>query len=136
VTYLLDTNVISEPRRKQPDAKVISWLGKLDSADAHVSVLTFGEFVKGIVLIARRDAVQAEALRRWFEATRRRYADQTIPIDMDIAELWGQLVAKRPMPTVDGLLAATALVRDLTFVTRDTRDIAGTGVRTFNPWTG
>ena len=134
MSFLLDTNVISETRRKRPDSQVMSWLGNVDPAIAHVSVLTFGEIAKGIAQRARYDAVEAEVLRDWLDATRRRYADRTIAIDTEISEVWGRLTAKRTLPVIDGLLAATALVRDMIFVTRDTRDTTGTGVRTFNPW--
>ena len=112
----------------------MSWLRSVDSASLHVSVLTFGEIAKGIAQRARSDAAEAEVLRQWLEATRRIYADRTVAIDTEISEAWGQLAAKRTFPVIDGLLAATALVRSMTFVTRDTRDIAGTGVRMINPW--
>jgi toxin FitB len=134
VSFLLDTNVISETRRKRPDSQVMSWLRGVDPANMHVSVLTFGEIAKGISQRARHDAAEAEVLRHWLETTRRLYSDRTVAIDTEISEAWGQLAAKRTFPVIDGLLAATALVRGMTFVTRDTRDIAGTGVRTINPW--
>jgi toxin FitB len=134
VSFLLDTNVISETRRKRPDPLVMSWLRSVDPADMHVSVLTFGEIAKGIAQRAQRDAAEAEVLRHWLEGTRSLYADRTVVVDAEISEVWGQLAAKRTFPVIDGLLAATALVRDMTFVTRDTRDIAGAGVRTINPW--
>jgi predicted nucleic acid-binding protein len=134
VSFLLDTNVISETRRRQPDPHVMSWLGGIDPDDAHVSVLTFGEIAKGIAQQARRDAAQAELLHNWLDTTRQQYSDRTIAIGTEIAETWGRLNAIRQLPVIDSLLAATALVHGMTFVTRDTRDIAGTGVRIINPW--
>lgn len=112
----------------------MSWLRGVDPADLYVSVLTFGEIAKGIAQRTRRDAAEAEVLRHWLETTRRLYVDRTVAIDSEISEVWGQLAAKRTFPVIDGLLAATALVRGMTFVTRDTRDIADTGVPTINPW--
>ena len=135
MNFLLDTNVISEPRRQRRDPRVVAWFESVDLEDLHISVLTLGELIKGEARLAQRDAVQATALRQWLDATRFNYADRIIPVDREIAEAWGQLDAKRPLPVIDGLLAATALVHDMTFATRDTRDIAGTGVRTINPWT-
>ena len=134
MNFLLDTNVISEPRRQRRDPRVVAWFENVDLEDLHISVLTLGELIKGEARLARRDAVQAAALRQWLDATRVDYADRIIPVDREIAKVWGQPDAKRPLPVIDGLLAATALVHDMTFVTRDTRDVAGTGVRTINPW--
>jgi predicted nucleic acid-binding protein len=112
----------------------MSWFGSTDLGSLHISVLTLGELANGAARLARRDDAQAATLRRWLESTRLSYANRIIPIDSEISETWGQLNAIRPLPVIDGLLAATALVRGMTFVTRDTRDIAGTGVRTINPW--
>jgi predicted nucleic acid-binding protein len=134
VSFLLDTNVISEPRRKRPDLRVMSWFGSTDRGSLHISVLTLGELTMGAARLARRDGVQAAVLRQWLDDTRQRYTNRIIPIDSEISEAWGELNAIRPLPVIDGLLAATALVRGMTFVTRDTRDIAGTGARTINPW--
>ena len=135
MTFLLDTNVISEPRRPRPDARVSSWFQSVNIQSLYISVLTLGEMTKGVARIARRDALQASGLQQWLSETRVSYAERIIPVDVEIAEAWAQLDAVRPRPVVDGLLAATALVRGMTFVTRDTRDIAGTGVTILNPWT-
>jgi toxin FitB len=134
LNFLLDTNVISELRRKRPDPQVLSWLKLADPTTLCVSVLTLGEIAKGAAKCAMRDRAQAVIYFQWLERVRSDYTDRTIAVDTEIAEAWGQLAAKRTLPVIDGLLAATALVRDMTFVTRDTRDIANTGVRTFNPW--
>lgn len=134
MTFLLDTNVISEPRRPRPDTRVSSWFHSVNIESLYISVLTLGEITKGVARIARRDSLQAAGLEQWLSDTRLGYADRIIPVDVEIAEAWAQLDAVRPLPVIDGLLAATALVRGMTFVTRDTRDIAGTGVVTLNPW--
>jgi predicted nucleic acid-binding protein len=78
--------------------------------------------------------VRARTLRRWFEGLRLQYATRIIAIDSEIAECWGRIDAKRSMPVVDGLLAATALVRGMILVTRNTRDVRDTGVQILNPW--
>jgi toxin FitB len=99
-----------------------------------MSVLTLGELAKGIVQLARRDSERSLALRQWLEGLRVSYKDRILVVDDEIAEVWGQLDAERSRPVVDGLLAATALVRGMTLVTRNVRDIADTGVTILNPW--
>ncbi len=134
MTFLLDTNVISEVRRKRPDARVLSWLRGADPASLCISVLTLGEIAKGAAQCAAHDRAQAAIYYRWLDQVRSNYADKTIAVDADIAEAWGRLAAKRLFPIVDGLLAATALVRGMTLVTRNERDIADAGVPVINPW--
>ncbi len=134
MSFLLDTNVISEPRRKRPDTKVMSWLKHMESTALSISVLTLGEIAKGAAQCAEHDRAQAETIYRWLALVRSNYADRTIPVESAIAETWGRLAAKRPMPVIDGLLAATALVRGLTLVTRNVRDFADVGISVFNPW--
>jgi predicted nucleic acid-binding protein len=136
VTFLLDTNVISETRRKRPDLQVLSWFRQADPESLYISVLTLGEIAKGVARHSKRDKAQAAALQRWLDAIRVVYADRIVPIDAEIAEAWGELAAKRPLPIIDGLLAATALVRRLTLVTRDIAAIGDTGVAAINPWDG
>jgi len=134
VSFLLDTNVISETRRKLPSPQVVSWFRQVEPAALNISVLTLGEIAKGVARHARRDAVQAAALQQWLESTRLNYSDRILGIDSEIAETWGRLAAERPLAVIDGLIAATALVRGLTLVTRNVGDIAGTGVTVLNPW--
>jgi predicted nucleic acid-binding protein len=134
VTFLLDTSVISEVQRKRPDAGVLRWLRQADPAELFISALTLGEIAKGAAQCAVRDGAQAAIYYRWLDVVRSNYADRTIAVDAGIAEAWGGLTAKRGLPVVDGLLAATALARGLTLVTRNERDIAATGVAVLNPW--
>jgi toxin FitB len=134
VTFLLDTNVISEVRRRRPDARVVSWLKRVDPSALSISVLTLGEIAKGAARYATRDRAQATIYYEWLALVRSNYADRTIGIDADIAEAWGRLAAKRPLPVIDGLLAATALIRGLTLVTRNVNDVADLGVAVLNPW--
>ncbi len=134
MTFLLDTNVVSETRRKRPDPRVVSWFRDADPSALHISVLTLGEIAKGVARHSAHDKTQAAALKQWLDATRVVYADRIVSIDAEIAEAWGQLAAMRTRPVIDGLLAATALVRGMTLVTRNIADVADTGVAVLDPW--
>lgn len=134
--YLLDTNVVSELRRKAPEANVLAWFSRIDPAALYLSVLTLGEIARGIESLARRDASAAMAIHKWLDGLREHYADRLVLVDAEIAEEWGRLSAPRPLPVIDGLLAATAKVRGMTLVTRKGRDVKGTGVAVIDPWKG
>jgi len=134
VNYLLDTNVVSEVRRKQPDANVLAWFARIDPAAIHLSVLTLGEIIKGTETLTRRDPIAAQSLRDWLDGLRHHYADRLLGVDGGVAEAWGRLSALRPLPVIDGLLVATALVHKMALVTRNVRDVAGTGATIINPW--
>jgi toxin FitB len=134
VSFLLDTNVVSETRRKTPEPKVLAWVARADPADLFISAMTLGEIAKGVAMRAKQSPIQAAGLEQWLAATRLKYRDRIVAVDADIAEAWGHLAAKRPFPIIDGLLAATALVRGMTLVTRNVRDIADVGIPTLNPW--
>lgn len=137
VRYLLDTVTISELRKDRPAETVIRFLEITADEHLFLSVLTIGEIADGIDRMpvgARRTR-----LMEWFRDTQVSYADRILPIDGDIAEHWGKLSAivhrlGRRLQIVDGLIAATALVHDLTVVTRNVKDFDGTGVRIMNPW--
>lgn len=132
--YLLDTNVVSERSRPQPEQRVIAWLDATPFSLLFISVLTVGELLKGVHALEQRSAGRAVLLRAWVATLRADYVDRTIGIDVAVAEAWGALAAQRPRPVIDGLLAATALVHGLTIVTRNLRELADAGVATFNPW--
>jgi toxin FitB len=134
LTYLLDTNVVSEFRKKQRDAPFDAWFEHVDRDELFLSALVIGEIANGIArLELRRDARQASLVERWLNELKHRFAGRILPISAAVAERWGRLHAVKPLPFVDGLLAATALEHDLTLVTRDVA-VAGTGVRLLNPW--
>ena len=136
MSYLLDTNVLSEPRKRSPDPRVLAWFAAIDASELFVSVLTLGEIRNGVERVRRRgDTQQAEIVEQWLEGLKSDFADRFVTITLRVAERWGAMNAERIRPTVDGLLAATALENDLTFVTRDTHGIESTGVRVVNPWT-
>lgn len=134
MSWLLDTNVVSELRKgPRGDAGVVRWAsGRQD--EAWLSVLTVGEIRRGIELLRRRDEAAARHLDVWLAGLLGAFESRILPVDARVAEMWGRLNVPDPVPTVDGLLAATALVHDLTFVTRNVKDIAGTGVRLLNPF--
>lgn len=133
-TYLLDTNVLSETRRKKADAGVMAFLEAADSASLFLSVLTIGELRKGVAAKKRTDPATAQSLAAWLEGLEFGFADRILPIDAAIARLWGDWSADRPRPIVDTLLAATAVQHGLVFVTRNTSDVNGLQVAMHNPW--
>jgi toxin FitB len=134
VKYLLDTNVLSEVRRSRGDARVKRWISSVPTEDLYLSVLTLGEVRRGIGLLSRRDPAQADVYEAWLVTVLRDYADRVLPVDAEVAEEWGHMNVPDPVPVVDGLMAATAKVRNMTFVTRNTADVARTGVRLLNPF--
>ena len=132
--YLLDTNVLSETRRKQADERVIRFLSSAEQSGLFLSVLTLGELRKGVALKGRSDPSAARALGSWVDGLEYSFADRILGVDAAITRLWGELSAQRPRPVVDTLLAATAVVHGLTLVTRNTADVLDTGVTLFDPW--
>jgi hypothetical protein len=134
LTYLLDTNVVSETRRRVPDANVLYWLGRVDQNDLHISVLTLGEIKKGIEKRRASDAIAAASLDHWLRGLEVMFADHIIPIDATIAMTWGELAARETLPVIGSLIAATAKARDLTVVSRNVSDIARAGVAVIDPW--
>lgn len=132
--YLLDTNVLSEVRRPRGDEKVKRWISSAPAADLYLSVLVVGEIRRGIERLKRRDPEGAEVYESWLGTVLREYADRILPVDAEIAEEWGRMSVPDPVPIVDGLMAATAKVRGMTFVTRNTADVERAGVRVLNPF--
>lgn len=136
MSFLLDTNVVSEIRKQTPDAGVASWFASVPADRLFLSVLAVGEIRHGIERLARRDPAQAEIFERWLSQLVGGYGDRLIPITERIAQAWGRLNYPDPVPVVDGLMAATALVHDWTLVTRNVADVRSTGVRLLNPFSG
>ena len=134
MSFLLDTNVISEARKPSGNANVKAWLASVPANSLYLSVLVVGEVRRGIERLRRRDPPQAAVYETWLARLQRDYTDRIIPITADIAEEWGRLNVPDPVPTVDRLMAATSRVRGLTFVTRNTADLVRTGVRLLNPF--
>jgi predicted nucleic acid-binding protein len=136
VSYLLDSNIVSELRkRERADVGVRRWLAGVDDAGLFLSVLTVGELRRGIESIHRRDRARALALNRWFHALVTEYEERILLVDHKVAEEWGRMNAVATLPAIGSLLAATAHVHGLTFVTRNTKDVTRTGVPYLNPFT-
>lgn len=136
--FLLDTNVISELVRPRPEPKVTSWIDAIGEDALYLSVLTLGEIRKGIASLPA--GPRSNVLESWLISDLPiRFAARILAVDAAIADRWGRLSAhpssvRKPLPVVDGLLAATALHHNLVLVTRNTADIKTTGVSFFNPW--
>jgi predicted nucleic acid-binding protein len=135
MSYLLDTNVISETLRRQQDTLVIRWLEQVPAEALFVSVLTLGEIRKGIERLP--DKKRREKLRLWLEHELPAWFEgRVLPIDLAVADRWGRLLAEtgRPAPAIDSLLAATAVHYELRLVTRNSRDFDYPGLEVINPW--
>ena len=135
MTYLLDTNVLSETRKRPPEAGVANWIAATPPDRLHVSVLTLGEIEQGIARVrGRGDQNQASALDRWLRDVQAGFEDRVLPVTLPVAAAWGRQQYTRPLPVIDALLAATARVHSLTVVTRNVKDFELSGVRVLNPF--
>jgi len=135
LSYLVDTNVLSELRRRSPDPGVVAWFSARPAATLFLSVLTLGEIRKGIEAVA--DTERRLKLIDWLEIELPAFfIGRVLAIDAAVADRWGRLVAAaaRPLPAVDSLLAATAIEHDLALVTRNVRDFARLPVQVLDPW--
>ena len=135
MSYLLDTNVLSELRRKSPDETVVEWFARRPPSTLYLSVLTLGELRKGIEGVA--DSKRRMSLNDWLESDLPAFfVGRILPIDAQVAERWGRLVATagRPLPAIDSLLGATAAQHGLSIVTRNGKDFADMGLDIINPW--
>ena len=135
MSYLIDTNVLSELRRHQPDAQVVRWMAERPATTLYLSVLTLGELRKGV------EGLMAEARKRrlldWLEVELPAYfAGRIVSVDAAAVERWGRLLsqARRPLPAIDSLLAATALAHGLTLVTRNLKDFQYPDLQVLDPW--
>ena len=135
MSYLIDTNVLSELRKQQADANVVAWVRARPRQSLYLSVLSLGEIRKGIEGVA--DPAFRQTLSDWLEVELPTYfLGRVLGIDAQIADRWGRLqaCAGRSLPVIDALLAATALQHDLMLVTRNLKDFEGLGVQVVNPW--
>ena len=137
--YLVDTNVISEERKKSKANTGVRAFFKQaieDETLIFISVVTVGELRRGVESIRYRgDVRQANQLEKWLENLMAEYQDHILDINQDIAQLWGRLRAPHPENALDKQIAATALIYELTVVTRNQKDFVKTGVRVLNPFT-
>ena len=134
MSYLLDTNVISETIKSSPNPLVIQWLSAINAVKFSISVLTLGEIRKGIEKL--QDNVRKQKIIQWLEMDlSERFYGRIIMIDASIAEKWGYISSKRNIPAIDGLIAASALVNNLKLVTRNVKDFVDINeLEIINPW--
>jgi predicted nucleic acid-binding protein len=132
---LLDTNVLSELRKERRcDHGVRQWFEKTSEEELFISVLVLGEIRQGIERIRLRDPSQARTLEHWLLRVSVDFADRILTVDERVADQWGRMGLRQPVPILDAFLAATALVHDLTVVSRDEAGFHKTGVQIVNPF--
>jgi predicted nucleic acid-binding protein len=131
--YLLDTNVVSELRRPRPHGAVVGWIEEVPDDQLHVSTVTLGELQAGLEITREQDAGKATEIEAWIDAIADLY--NVLPLDGACFRTWARLMHRKPDDLVmDALIAATAMVHDLTVVTRNARDFQRLGSATINPW--
>jgi predicted nucleic acid-binding protein len=136
VSFLIDTNIISEVRKgPRCDAHVATWYASIADKDIFLSTLVLGEIRKGVELARPRDPGKAAVLERWLLDVKAAFTGRILGIDDAVTDQWGRMNATRPVSVIDGLLAATALIHGLTLVTRNDHDVAGLGATVLNPFT-
>lgn len=139
MTYLLDTNVISESVSAQPNAGVIAWLQSITVTESHISAISVGEIKRGIEKLEETHP-RKQRLNQWLEnEILNRFLGRILVIDSPVMLTWGMLVGTldrqgRSLPLMDSLMAAQALSHQLILVTRNDKDFQGTGVKLLNPW--
>jgi predicted nucleic acid-binding protein len=135
MSYLVDTNIISEVRKgERCDPKVSAWYASIADEDLFLSTLVLGEIRQGVELARRRDPHKAAVLERWLGQVEAAFGTRVLAVDNAVADQWGRMSAVRPIPVIDGLLAATAVINRLTLVTRNDRQITGLGATILNPF--
>lgn len=132
---LLDTNIVSELRKQErAHTHVRAWFAAQPADRLFLSVLTIGELRRGVLLVRRRDAAQADRLETWLAGLIESAGDRILGVDERVALRWAQMMVPQPRPVVDALLAATASAHGLVLATRNTADVEGTGVPLVNPF--
>lgn len=136
MSYLLDTNIISELVKQNPTPTVLKWIDRIDTEKLYISVITLGEIRKGVSGIQNQE--RQEKISYWLEIELPAYFEERIlSIDTKVADMWGRLQSKNKgytLPAIDGLIAATAHVHGLKLVTRNTKDFINTSIELINPW--
>jgi predicted nucleic acid-binding protein len=137
MSYLLDTNVVSEPERKRPDPNVLKWLDSVDYRNVYLSGLTVGEIKKGVAKLA--SGKRKVHIQNWLEDLRQHFVGRILPMTENTFVVWGQMygeLEKRGIvrPILDSLFEATAIEHELILVTRNVRNFSGSSVTILNPW--
>ena len=134
MSWLVDTSIIAEVAKgSRCDAGVAAWYARAAAVDLHLSVLLVGEIRLAAARLSPQDTVRADALLAWLALVQRAFAGRILPIDDAVTARWGELAAIRPVPVLDGLVAATALAHRLTLVTRRDAVLTGLAVDLLNP---
>ena len=134
MSYLLDTNILSEYRKSRPHPGVKAWLDCCDEQKLYLSVVTLGEIRSGIEKCYHRQPEQAQTLEKWLVGLKRLYQNRILPVTEPIIDIWGRLISGNKDHAVDALIAATAIKHDLTIVTRNVKDFMHRDVRVLNPF--
>jgi hypothetical protein len=134
VGYLIDSNVLSELRKPKRVEQVAAWFQGVNPSELFTSVLVIAELRRGSSLLRRRDPESASRLDTWISDLEAVFADRVLAVTAVVANRWAELMVPNPIPVIDGFLAATALAHDLTLVTRNTKDVARTGVKLLDPF--
>jgi hypothetical protein len=135
VSYLIDTNVISEiGKGANCSPRVTRWYSAIQESELYLSVLVLGELRKGVESLRARHTARANRLDKWLTSVSSAFGDRVLPISREVADEWGRLAAIRPISVIDALLAATANCHGLTFVTRNESDLRGLGIELLNPF--
>ncbi len=132
--YLLDTDVLSELRRRKRDPNVVAWIHSVAPSDLFLSVVTIGEVERGIERQRASNPTFADELVAWLDVTLRAYGERILPLTVEIARRWGRLAAQIGNQGIDLAIAVTALHHGLTVVTRNVSDFSPAGVATLNPF--
>lgn len=135
MSFLLDTNLLSEIRKgAKCDRRAWAWFENLPLEELYISVMTTGEIRKGAELCRRKDASRTRVYEKWLRELELEFSERILPINAEIADIWGRLTARGAIPVIDGLIAATAAHHGLTVATRNAHDFQRCGVDYFNPF--
>jgi toxin FitB len=135
MNYLIDTNIISEVRKgPQCNRHVAAWFASVEDDKIYLSVLVLGEIRKGLERLRAKEPARAKRLEGWLSTVSETFAERILPVDRPVADEWGRMSAIRSVPSIDGLLAATAKVHRMTLATRNLADVEGLGANVFNPF--
>lgn len=134
MNYLLDTNIVSELQKSTPNPLVDRWRRTVRPGATHLSALVLGEVRQGVERVRRKNTTRANDLEQWLNGLEVAFIGKVLPVTAEIAEEWGRMSVPDPIPAIDGLMAATAKVHGMTFVTRNVKGVSRTGVTILNPF--
>ncbi|MCC2646144.1 MAG: vapC3 [Rickettsiaceae bacterium] len=134
MSYLLDTNIISELRKKQPNSHLLDWFHTTEKEQLFISCLTLGEIKQGIVKLEKKDNEQAFVISKWLNMIQNSFSSRILRINIESSLIWGKFMAMDTTNPIDALIAAQAYQHNLTMVTRNLKHISKLPVRSFNPF--